>query len=213
MLQSYFFYGLLPILVYALVDAFSHNLRVAVVMSVLASFAELLLLYSKTGTVDPVSIVGTSLFIGLGYYSLRTNDRLFFKLQPAITAAIVGLLVGYLQFFGQPVLDRYWPFLQKILAPEQQDMLRDPQIHAMLNKMFTGLTFVMFLYAAWIAYAAKKQSQRAWVLVNVLGIFLLLFFLVVGVVIKALFTGAPEAKPFALSSPHVVAGPAPYQRD
>jgi intracellular septation protein A len=158
---------------------------------VLVSFAELLLLYSKTGTIDPVSILGTSLFIGLGYHSLRTNDRLFFKLQPAITAAIVGLMVGYLQFFGQPVLDRYWPFLQKILAPEQQQMLQEPQIHAMLSQMFTGLTFVMFLDAAWIAYAAKKQSQRAWVLVNVFGIFLLLFILVIGVVVKALFSGAP----------------------
>lgn len=188
MFQSYFTYGLLPILIYAFVDAFSHNMRVAVLASVLTSFAELLLLYSTTGMIDPISVIGTTLFLGLGYYSLRTNNRLFFKLQPAITAVLVGLLVGYLQFFGQPVLERYWPLLQRILPLEQQQLLQTREIHAMLNEMFSGLAFVMLLNGAWIAYAAKKQSQRTWVLVNIFGVMILIFALVVGVIVKGLFS-------------------------
>jgi len=188
--MSYFLYGLLPILVYAFIDGFSHNLRFAVAASVLASFAELILVYTQTGTVDPVSLVGTSLFIALGYYSLRSNNRLFFKLQPALTALIVSLMIGYLQFFGQPVLKRYWPFLKKILPPEQFELLSNPEVYALLNQLFTGLVFVLLIDAAWITYAAKKQSQRAWVLVNIFGILILMFALVITVVLRAFLSGA-----------------------
>jgi hypothetical protein len=68
--------------------------------------------------------------------------------------------------------------------------LSNPEVYALLNQLFTGLVFVLLIDAAWIAYAAKRQSQRAWVLVNIFGILILMFALVLTVVLRAFLSGA-----------------------
>jgi len=178
--HTFLFVGLLPILVFGIIDAFSKNIRVSVTATVLTSFGELILVYHLTGAFDPVSLTGTALFILLGLYSLRTQNRLWIKLQPAVVTLLIAFIMGYLQFFGTPIIERYWKLIEQALTPEQIQMVQEEGMRQILNQAFNWFIAVLVLDAAWIAYSAKRQSQRAWVLVNVFGLFVLLF--VVGIV-------------------------------
>ena len=109
-----FLYGLLPLLIFAVIDAFSHRVSFAVGAAVLCAFGELLLLYQVTGQVDPVSLAAVFLFIVFGLFSVRRDNRRLFKLQPAVLAGLTGGLVGYLEFFGQPVVYRYLPLSHRL---------------------------------------------------------------------------------------------------
>ena len=184
-----FLYGLLPLLIFAVIDAFSHRVSFAVGAAVLCAFGELLLLYQVTGQVDPVSLAAVFLFIVFGLFSVRRDNRRLFKLQPAVLAGLTGGLVGYLEFFGQPVVYRYLPLLKAAAPGELAQALQDPAFLALIDRMFDYLVMVLFLDALLIAYAALYCRTAVWLMVNVFGLYLMAFLVAIGVMGFAFFVG------------------------
>lgn len=173
-------YGLAPLLIFAYIDSRSKDMRSAILAAVLAGAAELGYMYQSTGRVDSLSLVGMVLLLLLSLVSLRTQNRLWFKLQPAIIAFLVAGLLAYMQFFSQPVLERYWPLISAMLPPEQLELLTQSSVKGFVNRLFDWFVLVVLLDGVWIAYAAYRQSQRAWILVNVFGTYVLTALLVLG---------------------------------
>ena len=172
-MASYLVFALGPVLLFAFIDFFSKNLRYSILGAIAGALIELGWLFSATGRLDAISLLAVVLLLILGYVSLRTENRLYFKLQPAIVTVLIGTALGYMQLVGPPILDRYWPILEPNLTADQRAMLLDPGSRRPLNQVMTLFVPVIFINAAWIAYAAYRQSQRAWVLANVFGIFIL----------------------------------------
>lgn len=164
--------GLIPVIVFVIIDGFSRDLRSSVVGAVAASYVELLAMYYSTGRWDGLSLVATSLFVIFGYLSIRYKDRLYFKLQPAVVCLIAAGFVGYLQFFGEPMVYRYLPLLKETAPPMVQPFLADQNFLKVLNYLCNGLMWVILIEGALIAYTALKCGNTAWLIMNAFGVWI-----------------------------------------
>lgn len=171
--SSFFLYGLLPLIAFAIVDALSSDVKRAVLLAVLCSVVEMLAVLYSTGKLDPISIIATLLFIILGFISIRVNNRLYFKLQPAIVCLIAAGFIGYLQFFGQPVVYRYLPLLKQSSPEILLPYLDNSSFLETLSSLFDWMIIAIVLEGIWITYAAIKCRQSVWLFVNAFGIWIL----------------------------------------
>lgn len=170
---TFFFYGLAPLIAFAIIDALSNNVRWAVFCAVILSLAELLVMYLSTNRLDPVSLTATLLFVALGFLSIRLEKRIYFKLQPAVVALIAAAFIAYLQFGGQPLVYRYLPLLKQTALPFLQPYLENDQFLQWFNSLVNWFIVIILLEGAWIAYAAMRCRQITWLLVNAFGLWIL----------------------------------------
>ncbi len=162
-------FGLLPLVVFAVID-WRGGLRGAVFAAVLCSLLELIALYGVTGRPDSLSLIGTALFIAFGAVSLRFNDPLYFKLQPAVLYLFTALFLGCIQIFGGSAAARYMPLVQSAMPEILIPYTKTPEFPAMMNRIFNLTFFALLLNAAVVGYAAMKCSRKVWLLANIAGL-------------------------------------------
>ncbi len=183
MTWTVFVYGFIPLLVFVLVDLFA-SLKWAVIAAIVFAAGDVILSYYTLQALDPGSVMALVLLVGLGVLALRKGDRRWVKLQPVILAVAFALFVGYFQFFGQPILDRYLPLIRAATPAEFQSSYDNPLFMTKMNQAITGLIFVFLLHGALVAWAAYRLSSVAWLLIRGLGFWVLLFMMTVGVMLS-----------------------------
>jgi intracellular septation protein A len=181
------FYTLIPVIAFAALDFYSKNIRVAVWGGVLFSFLELGVVYSASGHLDPLSIVSSILFVGLGYVSIAFSDRRFFKLQPAVAGFIAAIILAYFHLLGDSIAAQTLPALQENAPGFLKMYLEHPDFVQTLDHIFSFLIVIIILESSWIAYAALFCRQSIWVLVNAFGIWIIGFVAIVFWTIFLLF--------------------------
>ncbi len=184
--MSVILYGLLPLLVFVVVDIYA-GMRWAVGSAAAFAVFDIFLTKYSLGIWDPGSFVALGLILALGAYSVRTKNPLYFKLQPTIIAAIFALMLIYFQFFGTPIGERYGDLVTKQI-PEQYKGMFTPDVTAlMLNRIGIAGIIVFVIHGTMCAFAALKLSNWAWLGVRTVGFWVLA--VVVGIVV-GLLTGA-----------------------
>lgn len=171
--MSIVFYGMIPLLVFVLVDIFA-NLKWAVIASIVFAVFDVALSYYTLKNLDPGSVLALVALCGLGFLSLRSGDARWVKLQPVIVSVAFALFVAYFQFWGQPVLERYLPFVRDEMPAQMRGYLDNPIFLAKLNRGVTALIGVFLVHAALVAWAAYRMSNWAWLMVRGLGFWVLL---------------------------------------
>ncbi len=177
-----FVYGLIPLIVFVLLDLFT-NIKWAVFGAVAFAILDVFVTYFWFGFWDPGSIIAAVLFVILGFVTLKWQNPIFIKLQPTIMAAVLALLIGYFQFFSVPLVERYMPQLKEMAPPELVPFLSDPAFIAQYNQAVSGMVFLFVIHAAWMAYAAFKQSNKTWLAVRAFGFWALFALYAIGVAV------------------------------
>lgn len=159
-LNSFLFGGLLPIILFTLVEEYYGTVW-GLVTALFFGFGELSFELWKYKKISKITLVGNFLIIFLGIISLFTQDGIWFKLQPGIIELGMVLFLWGSLLMKKPLL----------LSLAQQQNIQLPEV---LLKEFPKLTFrigVFFLIHAVLAFwAAFYWSTTAWALLKGVGL-------------------------------------------
>lgn len=166
--------GILPLLAFALFDAFL-SLRTACLAAIICAFIELLCVRSFTGHWDHVSLMSVTVIVILSFLSIRLESSVYFKFKPAVISATLGTLLGYMQFVDVPFVYRYTPILLKFAPVDLTELLLDRSFLITMNFFVNWVVVLFFVHAAIVAYAAVRFSRKAWFAWSAFGLWALAF--------------------------------------
>lgn len=163
--------GFLPLLVFVIVDMFS-GLKWGVASAIVLALAECVWDYASFGEIDPVTLVSTFLVIGMGALALHLDNSKYFKFQPVVLGVLCAGLIGWFQFFDEPLMLKMLPKMLKMLPPEAHGRFEDPVMKAHLAALSGQLGWLFIAHGAAVAFAAWRMSNLAWLLMRGVGFWL-----------------------------------------
>lgn len=167
--------GILPVLVFVILESASGK-RTALISAIVLAFLELIFSLVVYGGIDELTIIGFVL-VGIAVFlSLKTNNDLYFKLQPALLGLIFAIV--FLVFYF--ILDK--PLLvvmyDKYMKGAVGDILNNEMKRAVFLKAMQILSrdmgFWFLLHAGLTAWAAVKLSKWWWFAIRVPGLYLIM---------------------------------------
>jgi hypothetical protein len=158
-----------PLVVFVIVDFYS-GMRSGVVSAVVAALSAFCFFWFWTGEIDWESLGVIIVMCLAGVLAVRTNNPVFFKLQPVVTGGVLVLYFGYCQFFDAPFLVRTWPKLAPIVPPPQAQFFASPEGQEFLA--FLSLNFMLWTCAhtALVAWSAVRCGNLSWIIIKGLAL-------------------------------------------
>lgn len=167
---------LIPLIAFAILNYYK-GLKFGVYSGMIASVLLGLGLWVFFDYFDYDLVLMVVLLFTLGLVSLKTENELYFKLQPVISAVLWVLLLSWYQIFDEPFLLRLTGKMGTLLPPEQLQMLELPEVRASFARMTAHGIFWILLHTILLGYAAVKWSTTRWLIIKAL--FLPWFFICV----------------------------------
>ena len=160
----------IPLLIFAIIDSFG-NQKAALISAIVIALAEFVFSYYLIGEVDWTSVVSIGLVIILAVVSLMKEDSLHFKMQPAIVAAIIGVLFLGTYLLGKPFLYEMMVKYKSLIPENQQAFLDYPGTKRWFNliSLYCGVFFL--IHAAFMVWVARACSNWVWILGRMVGTF------------------------------------------
>lgn len=175
---NYLLIGLLPLLTFVLVDLFA-SIKTAIIVASLTAVLEIALEYLLTGEVEYVSILGAGLLIAMGAISIRTENKTFFKLQPALFSFIICIYFTVLQLSEKTLIERFLPVLERIIPSlSGADWMAD-QLNLAVNLSIVAI----FIDGLIVGYTALKCNNWWWLAANALALYVVTFIFALAAVI------------------------------
>ena len=172
-------YGILPLVVFVLVDTFA-GIRWAVVAAAAGAVFDVVLTRVTTGEWDPSSFAALALIGLLGWVSVKLDNSLYFKMQPAVMSILFAAILTVFQLSGVSLAARYAPAMKAIAPPNVQQVFDQPQFIAYLDGTVSWLIVFFLVYAAIMAVVAYRWGNVVWLVMRGVGFWVLLFaFLIV----------------------------------
>jgi len=165
-LRSLFFGGLLPIVIYTILEEKVGPLW-GLVFGMVFGLFEILFEAFRYRKVETVTWIGNGLLLGMGVISLVTQEGIWFKLQPALLELGMAILLWGSLVMGKPLL---------VMMADKQKTFESiqPEIASILRARFKGITFRLgiffFIHSLIATYAAFFWSTRSWALLKGLGL-------------------------------------------
>jgi isopentenyldiphosphate isomerase/intracellular septation protein A len=150
--------GLLPILIFILVDEF-WSTEAGLVVALVFGTAQLVWVFVREKRVDRFVLFDTLLLLVLGGISIALNDEIFFKLKPALINLIFCALLGYSAFSSRNLLMMY---TQRYMG----EMNLPAGAEKAMQRTMRTLFWMMLAYTALIVYSAFFMSKEAWAFIS-----------------------------------------------
>jgi len=166
--------GLLPLIVFALVDIFA-GMRSAIAAAIVFALAEAAWSWHQFGEVDQITWLSLGLIVGMGVVSLRMQDSRLFKFQPVVMALILAGVLCWFEWQGQPLLVQMMPKVAALLPEEQRWTLSDPTVLKQMARLDLLMIPTFIAHAAIVAWAALRKSTLFWLIARGVGFYVLMF--------------------------------------
>lgn len=165
-LRSFLLGGLLPIVIYTILEE-KVGSGWALIFGMTFGALEILYEAIRYKKVQAITWIGNGLLIGMGGIALITHEGIWFRLQPALLEAGMGLVCWVSCGLKKPLL--------VVMSEKQMDFkTADPVLVGIIKKRFTGMTWRLGLFflvhAALATYAAFYWSTSAWALLKGVGL-------------------------------------------
>ncbi|HXW53511.1 MAG TPA: septation protein IspZ [Myxococcota bacterium] len=170
---STLFFGILPLLVFVVIDSFS-GLRAGVVAAILFALGEAVYTLIVFQTIDNLTIGSTLLVLVFGVLSLKANNAIFLKLQPVVLGLILGVVLLVMQVLGTPLMVLMVEKYQYMVPEQYRAMVVNPVYLKMLARLSGVLGFGFLLHAALVAWSAFYTSKWWWIAFRGLGFYVML---------------------------------------
>jgi isopentenyldiphosphate isomerase/intracellular septation protein A len=158
--------GLLPILVFIVVDEF-WSTEAGVAVAVIFGIAQLAWIFIRERRFDRFVFFDTLLLVALGGVSIVLKDEIFFKLKPAIINLILCAILGFSAFSSKNILMLY---TQRYMG----DIKMPAGAEKALQQTMKFLFWMMLSYTLLIVFSAFYMSKEAWAFIS--GAFLYILF-------------------------------------
>lgn len=168
-----FLFGILPLIVFVVVDVFA-TFKIAVISSIAAAVIETAWTYFYFHEVDQMTWIALILAIGLGLVAYKLDNSKIFKFQPVVLGVMLAVTVAYFQYFDQPILLKFLPKMRLYLSEDQLAIVNSPENMHRMGVLSERLIYVFLTHALLVALAALKMSTMSWFLIRSVGIYILL---------------------------------------
>ncbi len=175
--SSFLYFGLLPALLFVLIDSFSSK-KAAIIGATAMAVLELAFTLIMYGAIDFLSVMAVCFALFFGFLSFKLNNDIYFKLQTPIlnTFFAAAFLFSY-HILKRPLLtvmmEKYMPgFVANLEATRGIDT---SLFMGMLNTLSRDMGIWLLLHSSLTAYAALKLSKWVWFLCRVPLFYVMLF--------------------------------------
>jgi intracellular septation protein A len=180
--------GLIPLIVFAIVDMFA-SLRVALISAMVIAVLEAVWSYHYFGEVDSLTWVSLGLLLVMAGASYRMKSDKLFKFQPVVLAGVMASALGYFQLKGDPLIVQMMPKVAIFLPEDKQPLFTNPIVISMMARLDALLIVTFLVHGLLIAWAAIRSTTLVWLIVRGVGFYVLC---AVTLLINALL-GAPTS--------------------
>ncbi|MEI6833720.1 MAG: septation protein IspZ [bacterium] len=166
-------FGLLPLIVFAVVDLFA-GMRAAILAAIIVAFAEAAWSWHQFGEIDNITWLSIGLIVAMGLVSIKMKDPVLFKFQPVVMALILAAVMAWFQWQGQPLMVQMMPKVAAMLPEEQRWTLNAPEIVENMRRLDLLMIPTFITHAAIVAWAALRRSTVFWLIARGVGFYVLL---------------------------------------
>ncbi len=166
--------GIIPLIVFVLVDSFSST-KMALIFAVLFALAETIFSLYYFQTIDEVTIFSFVMVLILGAISYKNENPLWFKFQPVILSVFIGAYLIITFLINKPLLVEMTTKYISLFPIEKRSQIMHPYFQALLgmSTLTVGISFL--LHGVLVAICAVKLSNIWWLIMRGVGFYLFMF--------------------------------------
>ena len=169
--------GLIPMILFVLVDYFTRSLRASIITAVITAAAMGGVTWWLMGEFDYEIVVIVVTMLVTGLISIKLKTPVYFKFQPVITGVILAGVLAYFQYFDTPLMVKMLPKLRTMLdnidltlPSEQLALMFDDSRIPFFTRMTQHLMLWLLIHAALVAFCALKTRNSVWLLAKAIGL-------------------------------------------
>ena len=170
---SFLLLGILPLLIFVIIDAFS-NIKAALISAIIIAIGEAILSIFIFKEIDSLTIFSLLSVIIFALASYKMNNSLFIKFQPVALSFIMGVILIYSFLIDKPLLYEMSNKYQEFYPENIRHNLTNPLIISLLKLNTIGSGIALLFHAAITGYAAIKLSNWWWIATRGIGFYLCL---------------------------------------
>ncbi|MEM7180172.1 MAG: septation protein IspZ [Spirochaetota bacterium] len=166
-------FGILPLLIFVIIDMYA-DVRKAAIAAIVLALVELVVSLYLFGEIDSVTGFSVALVAILSITTFYTKSAIFVKLQPVLLGlALASAFIGS-YIYGKPLLYEMAYKYQNQFPAEMQQKLNQTFMQEMLKvtTLYAGIS--LLLHAVLVLYAAFKMSNWWWLLIRGIGVYIFL---------------------------------------
>jgi len=168
-MESGLLLGILPLLIFVIVDSFA-GLKAALVCAVVFALIEAGASLYFFGELDLVTGFSVFLVILFSVAAYQKESQLIFKLQPVIVSWAIGLFLIISFYLDRPIIvemmDKYGSKIPQIAAN-----LQNPLYRAWLHKTNHFMGYGLLAHGGVTLYAAFRMNNWWWIAVRGIGFY------------------------------------------
>jgi len=163
-----FFIGILPVIVFVVLDSVTTK-KTAIISAVALAFAEFVFTIVKYHTIDELTVLSVLLAVVFGWLSIKKNNDLYFKLQPAILGVFfAGSFFFFYHVLNKPLFNyMIEKYMNNNIEPFLHNKIPKDYFMEMMRVMSRDLGWWVLAHALLTAYAAVKLSKWWWFVIRV----------------------------------------------
>lgn len=165
--------GLLPLVVFALVDIFV-GFRWAILAAMVCAVGEAALSWYMFHEIDRLTWLSLGLILVMGAVSYYLKSERLFKFQPVIMAAILAATMFYFQIFEQPLTVQMMPKIAPMLPVDRQHLMADSRMIESMGRMDALMIVAFVVHGALVAWSAIYKSTAVWLVMRGVGFYVLM---------------------------------------
>ncbi len=159
--------GLLPLLVFILVDAI-WSPQIGIIVAVIFGIVQLFFIYFKEKRWDKFVILDTALLCAFGIVSLIFDNVIFFKLKPLFINLILAVLIGISAFSKHNIMLKY---SERLLG---NNVNFDNSVQKNIIVQLRVFFWIIIAHSFLILYSAFFMSQEAWAFISGVLLYIML---------------------------------------
>ena len=170
---SVLLFGVLPLIIFVVLDSFA-GIKTGIIAAVLFAIAELAYTVVVYKHIDKITIFTLAFIIIFACITFYTEDSIYFKLQPVFLGIFFGITLLAMQLLDKPLLLILAKKYRYLMPADTQQLMMHPAIQEKLKHLSHILGWGFVAHAGAVAYAAFNMSNWWWLAIRGVGLYVMM---------------------------------------
>jgi intracellular septation protein A len=166
--------GILPLILFAIIDSFG-GLKTALITAAVLAIAELLFSYFYFGEFDFITVTSVALILIMAAAAYTKKSSKFFKMQPVILSFVLGAIFLIAYLMGHELIYEMWEKYKVALPDATKEKFSHPFYVYMMKSYSFHIFWGLWLHACLCYFAAIKFNNFWWITTRVVGFYVCQF--------------------------------------
>ena len=162
--------GLLPLVLFVIVDSFC-GLRKGIIAAAIAAIFELILSLVMFNTVDALTIGSLLLVVVMGIAAWKMNSATVFKMQPVVVGMVISCILVGSYWLDRPVLTLLFVKYKDLMPKQIAAQVTNPIFLKLFNLSTLYCGMAIFAQTALVAWAALMLNNWWWIAFRGIGFY------------------------------------------